>query len=95
MKFCFHFLTVNVLNRLLANMKQMNHILLKVNFFLIILIFILGKMSGDGFFRFLMSDENSPVFLDRVELHQDLDQPLCHYYINRYIFNKNYLIFFY
>uniref|UniRef100_A0AC34RK70 1-phosphatidylinositol 4,5-bisphosphate phosphodiesterase n=1 Tax=Panagrolaimus sp. JU765 TaxID=591449 RepID=A0AC34RK70_9BILA len=41
-----------------------------------------GKMSGDGFLRFLMSDENSPVFLDRTELNQDMDQPLCHYYIN-------------
>lgn len=43
-----------------------------------------GKMSGDGFLRFLMSDENAPVFLDRTELCQDMDQPLCHYYINRY-----------
>ncbi|CAD5231893.1 unnamed protein product [Bursaphelenchus xylophilus] len=41
-----------------------------------------GKMSGDGFLRFLMNDENSPVFLDRTELYQDMDQPLCHYYIN-------------
>ncbi|KAL3985634.1 Phosphatidylinositol-specific phospholipase C X domain family protein [Acanthocheilonema viteae] len=41
-----------------------------------------GKMSGDAFLRFLMSDENAPVFLDRVELYQDMDQPLCHYYIN-------------
>lgn len=42
-----------------------------------------GKMSGDGFLRFLLSDENSPVFLDRHELCQDMDQPLCHYFINR------------
>lgn len=42
----------------------------------------LGKMSGDAFLRFLMSDENAPVFLDRIELHQDMEQPLCHYYIN-------------
>ncbi|ETN73900.1 Phosphatidylinositol-specific phospholipase C, X domain protein [Necator americanus] len=41
-----------------------------------------GKMSGDAFLRFLMSDENSPVFLDRIDMHQDMDQPLCHYYIN-------------
>ncbi|CAD6193233.1 unnamed protein product [Caenorhabditis auriculariae] len=41
-----------------------------------------GKMSGDAFLRFLMSDENPPVFLDRIELYQDMDQPLCHYYIN-------------
>ncbi|GMT12242.1 hypothetical protein PFISCL1PPCAC_3539 [Pristionchus fissidentatus] len=41
-----------------------------------------GKMSGDAFLRFLQSDENSSVFLDRIELHQDMDQPLGHYYIN-------------
>uniref|UniRef100_A0A914X3R7 Phosphoinositide phospholipase C n=1 Tax=Plectus sambesii TaxID=2011161 RepID=A0A914X3R7_9BILA len=41
-----------------------------------------GKMSGDAFLRFLMSDENAPVFLDRIEQYQDMDQPLCHYYIN-------------
>ncbi|CAJ0563671.1 unnamed protein product, partial [Mesorhabditis spiculigera] len=41
-----------------------------------------GKMSGDAFLRFLLSDENAPVFLDRIELHQDMDQPLCHYLIN-------------
>nr|CDJ83436.1 Phospholipase C and C2 calcium-dependent membrane targeting and Protein of unknown function DUF1154 domain containing protein [Haemonchus contortus] len=41
-----------------------------------------GKMSGDAFLRFLMSDENSPVFLDRIDMYQDMDQPLCHYFIN-------------
>ncbi|GMS80830.1 hypothetical protein PENTCL1PPCAC_3005 [Pristionchus entomophagus] len=41
-----------------------------------------GKMSGDAFLRFLQSDENSSVFLDRIELHQDMDHPLGHYYIN-------------
>ncbi|KAJ1359731.1 1-phosphatidylinositol 4,5-bisphosphate phosphodiesterase beta egl-8 [Parelaphostrongylus tenuis] len=44
---------------------------------------VTGKMSGDAFLRFLMSDENSPVFLDRIDMYQDMDQPLCHYYINR------------
>jgi phosphatidylinositol phospholipase C beta len=39
-------------------------------------------MSGDGFLRFLMSDENSPVFLDRTVQYQEMDYPLCHYYIN-------------
>ena len=29
-----------------------------------------------------MSDENAPVFLDRLEIYQDMDQPLAHYYIN-------------
>ncbi|CAI4223333.1 unnamed protein product [Auanema sp. JU1783] len=41
-----------------------------------------GKMSGEAFLKYLMSDENSVVFLDRVDLFQDMDHPLCHYYIN-------------
>ena len=41
------------------------------------------KLSFEGFLRYLMSDENAPVFLNRVELYMDMDQPLCHYLINR------------
>ncbi|KAL0967715.1 hypothetical protein UPYG_G00255940 [Umbra pygmaea] len=40
-----------------------------------------GLMSSDGFCRYLMSDENAPVFLDCLELYQDMDQPLAHYFI--------------
>ena len=29
-----------------------------------------------------MSDENAPVFLDRLELYQDMDQSLAHYFIS-------------
>jgi phosphatidylinositol phospholipase C, beta len=29
-----------------------------------------------------MSDENAPIFLDTLGIHQDMDQPLAHYYIN-------------
>jgi phosphatidylinositol phospholipase C beta len=29
-----------------------------------------------------MSDENAPVFLDRLDIYMDMDQPLCAYYIN-------------
>ncbi|XP_020488046.2 1-phosphatidylinositol 4,5-bisphosphate phosphodiesterase beta-4 isoform X1 [Labrus bergylta] len=41
-----------------------------------------GCMSSDGFCRYLMSDENAPVFLDRLELYQEMDQPLAHYFIS-------------
>ncbi|XP_071962625.1 1-phosphatidylinositol 4,5-bisphosphate phosphodiesterase beta-4-like isoform X2 [Antedon mediterranea] len=40
------------------------------------------KMSVDGLCRYLMSDENAPVFLDRLEVYQDMEQPLSHYFIN-------------
>jgi hypothetical protein len=43
-------------------------------------------MSSEGFLQFLLSDEGSaPVFPDQMELYQDMDQPLCHYFINRYV----------
>uniref|UniRef100_A0A8C8YSW2 1-phosphatidylinositol 4,5-bisphosphate phosphodiesterase n=1 Tax=Prolemur simus TaxID=1328070 RepID=A0A8C8YSW2_PROSS len=41
-----------------------------------------GLMSSDGFCRYLMSDENAPVFLDRLELYQEMDHPLAHYFIS-------------
>ncbi|XP_062981392.1 1-phosphatidylinositol 4,5-bisphosphate phosphodiesterase beta-4 isoform X3 [Elgaria multicarinata webbii] len=41
-----------------------------------------GLMSSDGFCRYLMSDENAPVFLDRLELYQEMEQPLAHYFIS-------------
>ncbi|XP_034237944.1 1-phosphatidylinositol 4,5-bisphosphate phosphodiesterase-like isoform X1 [Thrips palmi] len=40
------------------------------------------KLSKDGFTRYLMSDENAPVFLDRLDVYMNMDQPLPHYYIN-------------
>uniref|UniRef100_A0A8C5BM55 1-phosphatidylinositol 4,5-bisphosphate phosphodiesterase n=1 Tax=Gadus morhua TaxID=8049 RepID=A0A8C5BM55_GADMO len=40
------------------------------------------RISLDGFCRYLMSDENAPVFLDRLELYQDMDQSLAHYFIS-------------
>lgn len=43
---------------------------------------IKGQMSLDGLKRYLMSDENAPVFLDRLDIYMDMDQPLAHYYIN-------------
>lgn len=39
-------------------------------------------LSKDGFIRYLMSDENAPVFLDRLDIYMEMDQSLSHYYIN-------------
>ncbi|XP_018563838.1 1-phosphatidylinositol 4,5-bisphosphate phosphodiesterase isoform X1 [Anoplophora glabripennis] len=41
-----------------------------------------GRLTKDGLIRYLMSDENAPVFLDRLDIYMDMDQPLCAYYIN-------------
>ena len=42
----------------------------------------MGCISQDGLIRYLMSDENAPVFLDRLDIYMDMDQPLSHYYTN-------------
>lgn len=39
-------------------------------------------MTKDGFTNYLMSDENAPVFLEKLDEWMDMDQPLSHYYIN-------------
>ncbi|XP_037917736.1 1-phosphatidylinositol 4,5-bisphosphate phosphodiesterase isoform X2 [Hermetia illucens] len=41
-----------------------------------------NELTMDGLKRYLMSDENAPVFLDRLDIYMDMDQPLAHYYIN-------------
>ena len=41
-----------------------------------------NRISKDGLIRYLMSDENAPVFLDRLDIYMDMDQPMAHYYIN-------------
>ncbi|XP_063774646.1 1-phosphatidylinositol 4,5-bisphosphate phosphodiesterase beta-4 isoform X2 [Pseudophryne corroboree] len=41
-----------------------------------------GHILSDGFCKFLMSDENAPVFLDRLELYQEMEHPLAHYFIS-------------
>lgn len=49
---------------------------------IISIISLAESFSKDGFIRYLMSDENAPVFLDKLEEWMDMDQPLSHYYIN-------------
>uniref|UniRef100_A0A8C1PMS5 1-phosphatidylinositol 4,5-bisphosphate phosphodiesterase n=1 Tax=Cyprinus carpio TaxID=7962 RepID=A0A8C1PMS5_CYPCA len=44
--------------------------------------YLVCHMSSDGFCRYLMSDENAPVFLDRLDLCQEMEHPLAHYFIS-------------
>lgn len=39
-------------------------------------------MSAEGFLRFLMSEDNSIVSADKFDLSHDMEQPLCHYFVN-------------
>ncbi|XP_028393343.1 1-phosphatidylinositol 4,5-bisphosphate phosphodiesterase beta-4-like isoform X2 [Dendronephthya gigantea] len=41
-----------------------------------------GRMSADGLSRYLMSDENLSVKSEIFEVHQDMNQPLSHYFVN-------------
>ena len=43
---------------------------------------LISQHTFKGLTNYLMSDENAPVFLDRLDIYQDMDQPLPHYYIN-------------
>lgn len=45
-------------------------------------LFLAEKLTKDGFIRYLMGNENAPVFLDKLDEWMDMDQPLSHYYIN-------------
>ncbi|XP_063725303.1 1-phosphatidylinositol 4,5-bisphosphate phosphodiesterase beta-4-like isoform X2 [Symsagittifera roscoffensis] len=40
------------------------------------------ELSADGLMCYLMSDENAPIHHDKLEVYQDMDQPLSHYYVN-------------
>ncbi|CAG0914190.1 unnamed protein product [Notodromas monacha] len=40
------------------------------------------ELSKAGLIKYLMSDENAPVFLDKLDIYMDMDQPMSHYYIN-------------
>ena len=39
-------------------------------------------ISKEGLTEYMLSDENAPVFLDRLDIYQDMDQPMPHYYVN-------------
>lgn len=39
-------------------------------------------LSVDGFLRYLMSEDNSIIPPDKLDLNADMDQPLNHYFIN-------------
>ena len=39
-------------------------------------------LSFDGFLKYLMSEDNSIIPPDKLDLNNDMDQPLNHYFIN-------------
>lgn len=42
-----------------------------------------GRLSFDGFLRYLMSEDNPIMTNSKVELNEeDMDHPLAHYFIN-------------
>ncbi|XP_014251862.1 1-phosphatidylinositol 4,5-bisphosphate phosphodiesterase classes I and II isoform X2 [Cimex lectularius] len=41
-----------------------------------------GQLSFEGFLRYMMSEDNPIVAPSKVELCDDMDQPLAHYFIN-------------
>ncbi|XP_013185312.1 1-phosphatidylinositol 4,5-bisphosphate phosphodiesterase classes I and II [Amyelois transitella] len=41
-----------------------------------------SQLTFDGFLRFLMSEDNPIVAVNKLDLCDDMDQPLAHYFIN-------------
>lgn len=41
-----------------------------------------GQLSLDGFLRYLMSEDNPVMATSKIDLADDMDQPLAHYFIN-------------
>ena len=41
-----------------------------------------GLMSAEGFLRFLLSEDNPIVSADKFDLSHDMEQPMCHNFIN-------------
>ncbi|XP_054262256.1 1-phosphatidylinositol 4,5-bisphosphate phosphodiesterase classes I and II [Macrosteles quadrilineatus] len=41
-----------------------------------------GQLSLDGFLRYLMSEDNPVMATSKIDLCDDMDQPLAHYFIN-------------
>ena len=42
----------------------------------------MGLMSKDGFTRYLLSSENCMIKKEHLDVYQDMDQPLSHYFIS-------------
>uniref|UniRef100_A0A182R166 1-phosphatidylinositol 4,5-bisphosphate phosphodiesterase n=1 Tax=Anopheles farauti TaxID=69004 RepID=A0A182R166_9DIPT len=41
-----------------------------------------GQLSFDGFLRYLMSEDNPIMAASKLDLSDDMDQPMAHYFIN-------------
>lgn len=56
-----------------------------------------GHLSQEGFLKFLMSDDNNLVPPEKLDLSEDMDQPLSHYFINSshntYLTGRSYRIY--
>ncbi|BFZ08025.1 hypothetical protein BsWGS_11064 [Bradybaena similaris] len=41
-----------------------------------------GHLSQEGFLKYLMSEDNNLIPPDKLDISEDMDQPLAHYFIN-------------
>ena len=49
---------------------------------LVNLFLFIEQISKEGLTEYMLSDENAPVILDRLDIYQEMDHPLAHYYVN-------------
>ena len=48
----------------------------------VIFVVFVGHLSKDGFLLYLLSEENSVLPQEKINIHQDMTQTLSHYFIN-------------
>ena len=76
------FFLISFVKRSLKTVDHIRSTILDPNFVFLPLRLFPDVITKEGLTNYLMSDENSPVFLDRLDIYQDMDQPLPNYYIN-------------
>ena len=45
-------------------------------------VLVVDRITVNGLTRYLLSDDNLLMMPNRVEIYQDMTQPLSHYFIN-------------
>ena len=48
----------------------------------IIMVVCPGHLSQEGFLQYLLGEHNALITPEKLDLSEDMDQPLAHYFIN-------------
>lgn len=51
-------------------------------FTLYYILFSIGVLGPDGFLNYLLGEDNTVISFEKLDLYEDMEQPLSHYFIN-------------